>query len=90
MYDKPAVPTSLCPTCGDSMRFGWLVMWNPIFGQKIRWQPVEPGYRRLRVPEGAEVVLKAQVGGKDPRVAYRCTSCATMVVPPDEYYDLSD
>jgi len=32
---------------------------------KVRWQPTQPGYWRVRVPQGAEVLLKARFGGKD-------------------------
>jgi hypothetical protein len=49
-----------CPTCAEPMISGWIAMWNPIIGQKVRWQPNKPGYRRLRVPKGATVVLKAR------------------------------
>ena len=62
-------------------------MWNPIIGQKVRWQEQQPGYRRLRVPPGAQVVLKARVGGKDARPAHRCSNCSTTVIPPDVSYD---
>lgn len=62
-------------------------MWNPILGQKVRWQPTEPGYVRLRVPEGAVVLLKARAGGRDARVAMRCPQCATTVIPADPSYD---
>ena len=76
-----------CPSCSTAMLSGWLAMWNPIIGQKVRWQPTKPGYGRFRVPSGAAVVLRAKVGGRDPRIAWRCPSCSTMVVPPDETYD---
>jgi len=56
-------------------------------GQKVRWQPDKPGYGRMKVPEGAEVVLKARMGGKDARAAFRCKRCGTTVVPPDPSYD---
>jgi Domain of unknown function (DUF6487) len=79
--------TLSCPTCGEPLTEGWLAMWNPIMGQTVRWQQQKPGYRRLRVPQGARVVLKARVAGKDARPAHRCTSCATVVVPPDDSYD---
>ncbi len=69
------------------MEPGWIAMWNPILGQKVRWQPAKPGYRRLRVPEGARVLLKARMGGKDARIALRCPTCVTTVVPPDTTYD---
>jgi len=66
---------------------GWLAMWNPILGQKVRWQPTRPRWRRLRVPEGAAVLLQARLGGKDARAASRCAACDTLVVPPDPTYD---
>jgi hypothetical protein len=62
-------------------------MWNPIIGQKGQMAATKPGYGRFRVPEGAVVVLRAKVGGKDPRVAHRCVRCATSVLPPDPVYD---
>ena len=62
-------------------------MWNPIIGQKVRWQPVQPGYRRLRVPKGAAVMLKARFGGRDAREALRCAACATTVIPADPSYE---
>lgn len=62
-------------------------MWNPILGQKVRWQAEKPGYGRLRVPPSARVVLKARPGGKDARPASRCGACSTIVVPPDSSYD---
>lgn len=76
-----------CPTCSTGMESGWLAMWNPILGQKIRWQATKPGWARLRVPKGAAVVLKTRTRGRDARAAYRCPDCATVVVPPDESYD---
>ena len=76
-----------CPNCGGNMTAGWVAMWNPIFGQKVRWQEPKPGYRRLRVPDGAKVLLRARVGGKDARRALRCASCSTTVIPPDSSYD---
>ena len=69
------------------MTDGWLAMGNPIIGQKVRWQQPPPGYGRLRVPSGARVVLKARFGGKDARRAYRCSVCATTLIPPDTPYD---
>jgi hypothetical protein len=69
------------------MEQGWLAMWNPIIGQKVRWQPTQPGWGRLRVPKGVAVVLAARFGGKDARFAHRCPDCATVVVPPDSTYD---
>jgi hypothetical protein len=63
-------------------------MWNPIAGQKVRWQAERPGYIRLRLPASARVVLKARPGGKDARAASRCQGCATVVIPPDPSYDV--
>ena len=76
-----------CPFCQTPMASGWVAMWNPIIGQKVRWQPTQPGYGRLRVPDGAAVVLRARRGGREARVAYRCSQCAAVVVPPDPTYD---
>lgn len=76
-----------CPTCSAPMAEGWVAMWNPIVGQKVRWQREKPGYARFRVPPSARVVLKARAGGKDARAASRCESCGTVVVPPDDSYD---
>jgi hypothetical protein len=76
-----------CPHCGAQMEQGWVAMWNPIIGQKVRWQPTRPRYGRLRVPTGAAVVLAARWGGKGARVAHRCLDCATVVLPPDSTYD---
>lgn len=76
-----------CPTCGASTTQGWVAMWNPIIGQKIRWQPSEPGPLRLRAPAGAKTVLRARFGGKDARRAHRCPDCSTTVIPPDTSYD---
>lgn len=69
------------------MLSGWLAMWNPILGQKVRWQPAKPQWRRLLVPEESAVVLRAKVGGKDARKAYRCASRSTTVVSADDSYD---
>jgi hypothetical protein len=69
------------------MDAGWVAIWNPIVFQKVRWQPTEPGYARLRVPEGARVILAARAGGRGGRVAMFCPSCATIVVPPDATYN---
>ena len=82
-----AEATLACPLCGSPMTAGWIAMWNPIMGQKVRWQEPEPGWRRLRVPPGAEVVLQARTGGRDARIAHRCRSCSATVIPPDESYD---
>lgn len=76
-----------CPSCGSRMVAGWLAMWNPILGQKVRWQPTKPAYGRWRVPKGAAVVLKARLGGRDARSAFRCPACATIVISPSESYD---
>ncbi|HEY5248463.1 MAG TPA: PF20097 family protein [Dermatophilaceae bacterium] len=76
-----------CPTCQALMEGGWIAMWNPIIGQKVRWQKDEPSYSRFRVPKEARVVLAARAGGKDRRVAHRCTKCSTTVIPPDASYD---
>lgn len=86
MDDKNAAEI-VCPVCSGLMETGWIAMWNPIVGTKVRWQPTKPGYRRLRAPEGAKVLLRARVGGRDPRVALYCSACATTVVPPDTAYD---
>jgi hypothetical protein len=83
--DDQATPIS-CPTCSAQMDTGWLAIWNPIVVQKVRWQPTEPGYSRLRVPEGSRVLLEARVGGKGARVAMLCPSCSTVVMPPDATY----
>jgi hypothetical protein len=85
--DDDAATDISCPTCSAGMDSGWVAMWNPILGQKIRWQPTKPGYVRMHVPQGARVVLAAQVGGRDARFAMRGPSCATVVVPPDATYD---
>ncbi|MGZ4532507.1 MAG: PF20097 family protein [Mycobacteriaceae bacterium] len=76
-----------CPGCSEQMVPGWIALWNPIIGTKVRWQPAKAGYVRLRVPKGARVLLKTRFSGKDPRVAMRCPSCGTTVVPPDASYD---
>jgi len=85
--DDDAATDISCPTCSARMDSGWVAMWNPIIGQKVRWQPTRPGYARLHIPKGARVVLAARVGGRDARLAMRCPSCATVVVPPDATYD---
>lgn len=77
----------LCPMCSAKMEQGWVVMWNPIVFQKVRWQPTKPGYVRMHVPEGARVLLEARMGGHGGRVAMSCPQCATTVVPPDATYD---
>jgi hypothetical protein len=79
-----------CPSCNEQMAAGWIAMWNPIPGQKVRWQPTKPGHARFRVPNGAAVVLKTRGGGRDARVAHRCPSCSTLVLPPDLTYDVSE
>lgn len=83
-HDRAVTP---CPTCGADMEAGWLVFWNPIFGQKIRWQDQEPGFARFRVPPNSRVVIKARRRGKDPRRASSCPSCKTLLIPRDPYYD---
>jgi hypothetical protein len=87
-HDALMSDTLDCPLCHVPMASGWVAMWNPIMGQKVRWQPTQPGYARLRVPEGAAVVLQARRGGRDARAAHRCAQCATVVVPPDPTYDM--
>lgn len=78
----------VCPVCSAPMEDGWVALWNPIVGTKVRWQRrPKPGYWRLRVPEGAKVLLRARVGGRDPRAALSCSACATTVIPPDTAYD---
>jgi endogenous inhibitor of DNA gyrase (YacG/DUF329 family) len=83
----PIMEAMVCPSCGKEMAIGWIAMWNPFMGQKVRWQPTEPGWVRLRVPSGAAVVLQARAGGKDARVSWRCTECQTTVIPADPSYD---
>ena len=83
LMDDEATTDISCPTCAAQMDAGWVAMWNPIAFQKVRWQPTEPGYVRLRVPEGARVILGARAGGKGGRVAMLWPSCATIVMPPD-------
>lgn len=68
------------------MTSGWLGMWNPVLGQKVRWQPTRPGWVRMRVPADAVVVLEARNGGKDAREALQCTACSTTVIPPAGHY----
>ncbi len=84
--DDQVTTDSSCPTCSAQMDSGWIAIWNPIVVQKVRWQPIEPGPGRLRVPEGSCVVLAARAGGKGGRVAMLCPSCATIVMPPDASY----
>lgn len=84
----PAHASQRLPVCSAPMEPGWITLWNPFLGQKVRWMPTAPGSgRRGRVPEGSAVLLQARVGGKDARQALRCTSCAAMVIPPDPTYD---
>ncbi len=66
---------------------GWIAMWNPIIGQKVRWQHPKPGYVRIKAPSRAAVVLRARWGGRDARQASRCEHCGATVVPPDPTYD---
>jgi len=87
LMDDDAATDISCPTCSERMDSGWVAMWNPILGQKIRWQRTKPGHVRMHIPQGARVVLAAPVGGRDARVAMRCPTCATVVVPPDATYD---
>ncbi len=75
-----------CPACHDDLIPGWLAMWNPVLGQKVRWQTARPGWVRLKVPQDAVVVMEARTGGKDARVALRCPTCSTTVIPPDPAY----
>lgn len=84
--DDNATTEIVCPVCSGAMEIGWIALWNPILGTKVRWQPTKPGYRRLRIPEGARVLLRARAGGRDPRSALRCSTCDTVVVPPDTSY----
>ena len=79
--------TVSCPMCDSAMTNGWVAMWNALPGQKIRWQKTKPSYRRLHVPAGAAIVLKARVGRSDARIAYRCSNCSATVIPRDESYD---
>jgi hypothetical protein len=76
-----------CPFCGADTQSGWIAMWNPMVGQKVRWQPNEPGYVRLIVPTGAAVVLAAASGGRDRRRASRCPNCSATLIPPSARYD---
>ena len=76
-----------CPVCNTAMLQGWLAMWNPLLGQKVRWQPTQPRWRRMVVPAGSAVLLQARYRGKDARKAYRCGHCSTTVVLPDATYD---
>ncbi len=76
-----------CPVCANSMLPGWLAMWNPVLGQKVRWQPTRPGWVRMRVPERSVVVLEARFGGKDAREAQQCGRCSTTVIVGDLHYD---
>lgn len=87
LMDDEATTNIACPTCSAQMDAGWVAIWNPIVVQKVRWQPTEPGYGRLRVPEGARVILEARARGKGGRVAMLCPSCTTIVMPPDATYN---
>lgn len=84
---RPMDATLACPSCKAEMRSGWLGMWNVLLGGKVRWQSQRPGYARLRVPSDARVVLKVKARARDARIAWRCPSCSTMVVPGDAAYD---
>ena len=84
--DDEATTNASSPTCSEQMDTGWIAIWNPMIFQKVRWQPTKPGYRRMRVPQGSRVLLEPRAGGKDARVAMLCSSCATVVVPPDATY----
>jgi ribosomal protein S27E len=87
LMDDEATTVISCPLCSAKMTAGWIAIWNSIVFQKVRWQATKPGYNRLRVPQGAHVVLEPKVGGKDARVAMRCPSCSTIVLPPSLTYD---
>lgn len=76
-----------CPVCARQMLPGWLAMWNPVAGQKVRWQANKPGWVRMRVPEEAVVVLSARFGGKDAREALQCASCSTTVIPGGAHHE---
>ena len=62
-------------------------MWNPFLGQKVRWQPTPPEWRRLKVPKGAAVVLEARRRGRDAASGVPMPRLPTIVVPPDRTYD---
>lgn len=52
-----------CSKCHRSMEEGWLLIWNPIaLLNFVNWQPVKPGYMRLRRPEGSEKVIIPRAG----------------------------
>lgn len=71
------------------MTSGALVLvapWNPVVRQTVRWQPTIPK-RAVRPPKGSRVVLSSTTFLRQPRLAHRCPTCATLVVPPDEIYD---
>lgn len=75
-----------CPNCSTQMQQGWLVLWNPLIFTKVRWQPIKSGYVRFKVPSGSNVVLQAKAGGRDPRIAFHCPNCSSVVIPPDPVY----
>ena len=63
--------------------------WNPLVRTAVRWQRRLPR-RALRPPRGSTVLLESTLFGRAPRLAHRCPTCATVVVPPDDDYDDAD
>ena len=60
--------------------------WNPLLRSTVRWQATLPR-RGFRPPRGSKVLLASVMFGHMPRMAHRCPTCATVVVPPDDAYD---
>jgi hypothetical protein len=71
------------------MRLGALTIlapWNALLATKVLWQPTLPR-NRFRRPRGTKLVLARPLAGQEARLAHRCPTCATIVLPPDEVYD---
>lgn len=68
-----------CSKCHRSMEEGWLLIWNPIaLLNFVNWQPVKPGYMRLRRPEGSEKVIIPRAGGRGCPRARICRPCKSV------------
>jgi hypothetical protein len=63
-----------CPGCSEQMVPGWIALWNPIIGTKVRWQPAKAGYVRLRVPKGARVLPLVRDHRRSTRRKLRLTA----------------
>jgi hypothetical protein len=73
-----------CPKCNSAMDEGWLAIYEPLPITRLVWQPVPPGYVRLRMPPGSVPVIQPRLWGRGCPAGFICKNCKITLFSYDE------